>query len=139
MSAFTPLGRELMLTSILVPERLVRLDVVWLALSTEIVDPMSPSSLVEPSGNGYQRAPYRTGDEWWVPSGYGEYVNSKEIVWEPATGPWGPLQGWALMMGSTGSQTLAGGSLSLSTSTVVDGWSVKLPALSLRLGQTTLR
>lgn len=139
MGYFSHFGRDTMLSSILIPEAHESFDMLWVALSTTPVDAMSPTSLTEPEGEGYARVVYMCGAEFWTRSGYSEFVNSQEIRWETATGPWGTLQGWALMTGSTGPQMVAGGLLSLSTSQVEDGWSVTIPRHALRLGQMILK
>lgn len=106
MSAtLTPFGRHLLLAAVFTPELYTPPEGLWLAVTREVpVDNDDAAALDEPVDdlgaalNGYGRLDLGALNiDNWAFSGFSEVYNWNPYVWTPATGPWGLIQGFAIL------------------------------------------
>lgn len=104
-ATLTPYGRGMLLSAVFTPELYVPPDGLWLAVTRAIpVDNDEADNLDEPvdgSGlplNGYSRLDLGSLNiDNWAFSGFSEVYNLNPYVWTAATGPWGLIQGYAVL------------------------------------------
>jgi hypothetical protein len=110
-ASWTMYGRRSMLTAFLTPEVFVPMGTLQVALTRTVpVANASPSQLIEPKTGDYGRVSYPANAEHWAPTGFGEYRNTKKLVFPEVTISWGLIVGWALIY-PAGNQCLAVGSI----------------------------
>jgi hypothetical protein len=133
----TNAGRMALLDAMFRPDRVAPPDEVWLALTRQIpTDASSGAELGEPNTEGYSRAAYPTGKDYWTTSGYSTLVTTRNVFWPVPTGDWGVVRGWAMVSSSTSGTVLGFGDLEVER--IVVGSQLYIPAggLSIALGMT---
>ena len=102
------------------------------------------STLTEPVGNGYARAPIPYNTANWVMGDYREVYNALDVLFPTATGYWGQIEGYVVLsafLGTavgavvdyTNSQTAAVGQV-ITPVRVTTGVQLDLPAQTVSFG-----
>ncbi len=87
------------------------LNTVWVALTRRVAEANAPGSSLDEPAFGYSRVQVPFGTDHWGLTGYSEVYNLNPVDFPTPTGPWGLIQGYALVTHSNGGQTIATGPL----------------------------
>lgn len=89
----------------------------YIALCKEApTDASTGSTIVEPSGGGYERKAFNT----WTTAAARKVANNGQIIFEPATGVWGTVTHWAICTASSGGEILAWGAFTVGIAITTD-------------------
>lgn len=153
-ATLTATGRQLILDWLLGTVGESAPDEVWMALCVgAVADSDTGDSFNELPGvfqdidgvtqqSNYTRVPYPFGASAtfdgvpaWESTGYGSYVNSRELLFNVAESDWPWVTGWALLDAQLGGRLVAYGPLSMQ---VLTGDQVSVPERSLSLAVVPL-
>lgn len=111
----TQYGSRLLLARVLTPDVVGDLDEVYLALTLALAtDASDGQSLAEPRPqDGYGRAYYPVGSQYWTDAGFGTFWNVDKAVFPPATNRWRRIAGFAICTTPSGGDVLAFGPSSI--------------------------